>query len=421
MTQTFLRLITLCAVLALPVVSVASENTPDAEQDILVTFIDARAGSPRGGMGPPYRNRKRYSISANAKRDAVGVASDYMLKEIESWPIRSLAVYCVVYRPENDMQRDTLIERLSEDPRVESVQPVNEFGTKSEATDYYDDPHVNLQHGLKTMSVTAAHARSRGRGVTIAIVDSNADARHEDLRGRLRRTESFTDDEQTMDVYHGTAVASVIGARSNNAKGIVGIAPEARLEVFAACWESDDRDRAICDSFTLAKALDTVLNDPPDVVNLSLVGPGDALLERLLRRLHQRGAILVAAAADDPQSVNRFPANLDFVLGITSSQGGAGNLDTALNRRDLTRSLHAPGKQVLVATPDNGYDFRSGSSIASAHVSGVVALMLAKNPGLSLDAVRNALLQSQASNPSESNSVNACIAIGLVADARDCS
>lgn len=410
MTKTSLKQLVLCALLALPAVSVANENSPDAEQDILVTFVDTDAASPRGGIGPPYRNRKRYSISANAKRDAADVAADYMLAEVESWPIRALAVYCVVYRPENTAQREALVERLNEDPRVESVQPLNEFGTKA-ADDYYDDPHVNLQHGLKTMAVTAAHARTRGRGVRIVIVDSNADAKHEDLRGRLRRTESFTGDEQSIDVQHGTAVASVIGARSNNAKGIVGVAPEARLEVFAACWESDDSDRAICDSFTLAKALDMVLADPPDIVNLSLVGPGDALLERLLQRLHQLGVILVAAAADDPQSANQFPASLDFVLGVATSQGSSGNAPI---------DLHAPGKQVLVATPDNSYDFRSGSSIASAHVTGVVALMLSRNPDLSFAAVRDALLQSQASNGAETLSVNACIALGLVGSARDC-
>ena len=79
------------------------------------------------------------------------------------------------------------------------------------------------------MSVWAAHRHSVGKGVRIAIVDSDVDRQHEDLRGRLDRVKSYAVDEASAETSHGTAIASVIGANANNAKGIVGVAPGAGL------------------------------------------------------------------------------------------------------------------------------------------------------------------------------------------------
>lgn len=408
--------IVLFAILASASSVADSDGPPDSAQDILVTFVDSRNATRRGGVGAPYRNRKRYAVGRAAKRDAVSVADDYSLTEVDSWPIRSLSVYCVVYRMAEEAGRQALVERLRNDPRVESAQLLNEFETESEVDSPYDDPHANLQHGLKTMSVAAAHTRTRGRGVRIVIVDSSADARHEDLRGRVRRVTDFTGNKDAADMRHGTAVASVIGARSNNAKGIVGIAPEARLEVFAACWHGGESSSAVCNSFTLAKALDTVASDPPDIVNLSLAGPADPLLERLLRGLHTAGVILVAAGTDSAGTETPFPASLDVVLGVSSSYGGMTKSATAIESFEL----YAPGEQVLVATPDDNYDFRSGSSIASAHATGVIALMLAEKPQLTYLSVREALRKSQLENAGGPVSINACTALAEVDGRQRC-
>ena len=409
--------IVLFAVLVTTSSQADSNGPPDSAKDILVTFVDSRNASRRGGVGAPYRNRKRYAVGSAAKRDAVSVADDYSLTEVDSWPIRSLSVYCVVYRAADDTGRPALVELLRNDPRVESAQLLNEFDTESRGEHVYDDPHANLQHGLKTMSVAAAHSRTRGRGVRIVIVDSSADARHEDLRGRVRRVSDFTGNKDAADMHHGTAVASVIGARSNNAKGIVGIAPEARLEVFAACWQGGESSSAVCNSFTLAKALDTVASDPPDIVNLSLAGPADPLLERLLRSLHAAGVILVAAGTDNTAVTETpFPASLDIVIGISSSYGGTSDTATA----GESVELYAPGDQVLVATPEDSYDFRSGSSIASAHATGVIALMLAEDPQLSDQTVREALRKSQLENLGGPVSINACTALAEIGGRPDC-
>jgi subtilisin family serine protease len=79
---------------------------------------------------------------------------------------------------------------------------------------------------------------------------------------------------------------------------------------------------------------------------------------------------------------------------------------------DAVNDLFAPGDQIMVAIPDDQYDFRSGSSLAAAHVSGVIALLLSVAPGQSALSVRNILLQSQM-RQSVNYSVNACEALKL--------
>jgi subtilisin family serine protease len=383
-----------------------AENT-DPERDILVTFENE--GATVTTVGAPYRARKRYAISADAGRLSADVAAEYGLQEVDHWPIRSLSVYCFVYRIADGEDRATIINRLRNDSRVESVQELNEFEAGSKRVDYYDDTYANLQHGLDTLNLTRAHQHSRGRGIRIAVIDSSADTRHEDLKGRIRIIDKFAPAGSLPDEYHGTAVTSVIVANANNARGIVGVAPEAQLHLYVACWSDPDSDAAICDSFTLAKAIDTLLDKPPGILNMSIAGPPDPLLERLLQVAHRRGTILVAASPDSDDLA--FPASMDDVIGVRSGPGS----------RLEGGPILAPGQQILVAVPDDAYDFRSGSSLAAAHVSGVIALMLAVSPHTKPKSVQSILEQSQSGRNKDDVSIDACLALHLAEPSVDCS
>ena len=406
--------------LTLSMAAFSADETATRKHEILITFDNEGASAIGGGVSAPYRNRGRYSIAASARRSADEIASAYSLVEIDHWPIRSLSVYCFVYRIPPGLDRDDVIEKLKADVRIESVQPMNEFETGTEPGIDYNDTFVKLQHGLEALGVAAAHRYSLGAGVRVAIIDSDADAEHEDLKGRLRRIKVFTTSEHTSDSAHGTAVASVIGANANNAMGIVGIAPQASLELYVSCWSEDGTDNAICDSFTLAKAFDTLLENPPDILNLSLNGPDDALITRLISKAVQDGVIIVAAGATNSNASNRFPASLEQVIGVGTSDQRLLASNTTLPGSDDLQNIYAPGNQIMVAVPDNAYDFRSGSSLAAAHVSGVIALLLANSPDLPFSAVLDILRESQSSAITDSISVNACVALNLANSALSC-
>jgi len=398
----------------------ADDPVPDSERDILVTFDNIGASVIGGGVSAPYRNRNRYSIAAKARKSANDIAEQFSLIEVDHWPLRSLSIYCFVYRIPDGTDRDELISQLKSDERIESVQPLQRFDTSTESAVHYDDTFAYLQHGLDILEISAAHRISQGKGVRITIIDSDVDRGHEDLIGRIHRIRKFADPGRTSDLNHGTAVASVIGAIANNARGIVGVAPSARLELLVACWSEDGSDGAVCDSFTLARALDFMLDDPPQILNLSLDGPDDALISRLIDKAAESGVIVVAANPVNANSSNYFPAHLDQVIGVGSSEQHLLASNSAHRRYGESDDIYAPGNQIMVALPNNAYDFRSGSSLAAAHVSGVVALLLANSPGLSFTEVLEILQTSQAASVAGITSVNACIALKLINNATSC-
>lgn len=395
----------------------ATAQKNDAERDILVTFDNQGARMHSTGMSAPYRNRKRYSIAAAARRSADEVRDEYALLEVDHWPIRSLSIYCFVYRVPSGEDREALIDRLKSDARIESVQALQEFETGTSAGVNYNDTYANLQHALRILDVSAAHRISRGQGVRVAIIDSDADSQHEDLKGRLSKIEVFANGKTGTEAEHGTAVASVIGANANNAKGIVGIAPEARLELFVSCWSDEATDKAICDSFTLAKALDALLEEPPDILNMSLTGPFDPLLARLLDEVQDAGVVMVAARPTVVTDGNQFPASLETVISVgNSEQRPKGSGGSSRQSQDI----YAPGQQIMVAVPNNSYGFRSGSSLAAAHVSGAVALLLAVSPDLTFSSILAFLRTSQYAEPTGTVSINACIILQLADPSRTC-
>lgn len=392
----------------------AARNTPDPTRDILVTFDNSSADSTSAGLAAPYSHRKRYVIARQVRRDATAVAAEHALTEIDHWPIESLSVYCFVYRVPEGADRKSIIATLNADARVESAQLLQSFEVRMNSAGSYDDTYAGLQYGLDILEIAAVHRTTRGAGIRIAMIDSTVDKNHEDLQGRIEWIREFANKGESVDRNHGTAIASVIGARSNNAAGIVGIAPEATLEVYVSCWSGGDGKAAICDSFSLSKALDALLEDPPHVLNLSLTGPYDPLLERLIRRSLDAGVVVVAAGAAGARLQGGFPSNMRQVIGV-----GAAATDGSTAHQSVDM-VFAPGDRILVALPPDRYDFQSGSSLAAAHVSGVVALLLAVAPQSSIDTISDILQRSQAAVSGSVVSINACAALNLAGSPQRC-
>ena len=363
-----------------------------------------RAGSsPRG-----YDNLSFYGPSPNAMQRLRGIEHDFGLREIQAWPIMPLHMHCAVLELPEHADRPTLLAALSRDRRILLVQPLQSFDTQSAV---YDDPYVGLQSGFQQLDAADAHDWSRGDGIRIAVIDTGVDTQHPDLAGVIAETGNFVDGdaERFRRDRHGTELAGVIAAVANNRLGIVGIAPAARLYVYKACWQLHaDADAARCNSFTLARALTAAIDAHVQIVNLSLSGPADPLLQGLIDAGQRRGILFVAAAA--AEAARGGVSGQDGVIAVASggTQGQPGS------------PLRAPGREILTLLPGGHYDFASGVSLATAHVTGAVALLLARNPHLSADAVyrllrdtTNAVAAADGSDSGE-DSINACAAVAAV-------
>ena len=328
----------------------------------------AHAGStPRG-----YDAAADYGATARARETLHAVEREYGLREVNAWPIKPLQIHCAVLEIPSGADRAQLLAALSKDRRVKLTQPLQTFATRTED---YNDPYVGLQRGFQQMDVADAQAWSRGEGVKVAIIDTGVDIQHPDLRDSVASAVNFVDadDAQFRRDRHGTEMAGVIAAVANNREGIVGVAPNARLLIFKACWQAQsDADAARCNSFTLARALTAAFDAHAQVINLSLAGPDDPLLGDLIREGQHRGVLFVGAA----------PHTAGIETGLMH-QAGVIEVASAESHSVIESVLYAPGREILTLLPGGHYDFASGASIATAQVSGVVALMLAKNPALS--------------------------------------
>ena len=321
--------------------------------ELLVTFDNTGAkNAPVNTHGRAYRYRTRYAVSKSARAQANATRKDYDLEVLDDWPIDSLQIYCVVFRAASADIVDDLIEALRADPRVESVQRMMTFSSSMQPDTAYNDTYVGLQHGLRSMAVAAAHRYATGQGVTIAVVDTGIDGKHEDLSNNTIDTVSFVDDRIESHSYeHGTAVVSLIAAHPNNGRGIVGIAPAAELRSTAACWATEEDNIARCNSFTLAKAMDHVLASPPDILNLSIAGPYDPLFGRLIQKAIGDGTVVIAARPAGDEDSPVYPANYPGVLGVRSGQH-----DTDLQLQS-GGGVAAPGEHIMVALTQRSIRF----------------------------------------------------------------
>ena len=361
-----------------------------------------------GSTGRSYSGSADYVVSDGARRMMRTLAAEYGLQPVAAWPIGVLRLHCAVLAVPAGVTRDAMLDRLRIDQRVALVEPLQDYTVQTVAP----DPYAGVQSGNERMDITQAHRVSRGRGVRIALIDTGLASDHPDLRGRIDVQRNFVDaDAKRFQLdRHGTAIAGVIAADADNGIGIAGIAPEARLLALKACWQLEDgHDSARCNSFTLAQALASAIELKAKIINLSLTGPPDALLSALAERAVRAGIIIVGAEGDGLS----FPGSLSHVLGVARSE----------DRSTAPGVLQAPGREVLTLAPGGRYDFFSGSSIATGEITGITALLLAKDSGLDVGrahALLSAATDTVATAEGPTRSVNACRALAALTGTKDC-
>lgn len=385
-------------------------------QFIVVAVANPVTGRPAavGGTAHGYGSGSNYRVGASAASVIRELSRTYSLTLVSEWPIEQLTMHCVLFRIPPGTTREAVIEKLRADKRVLIAQPLNEFESATTEAPGFDDPYAKLQSNVRALDVQEAHRMSKGLGVRVAVIDTGVDTRHPDLVGRTLLTRNYVDADDTAfrADRHGTQVAGLIAAAANNGIGIVGVAPDVKLMAYKACWQPDAAAAGRCNSFTLAQAMADALTAKAQVINLSVVGPVDPLLAALVDKATGAGVVVVGAVSEDARL--GFPAKLPHVLAVGESETTAAGTDQLL----------APARDIITLVPNGHYDFASGSSLATAQVSGVVALLLAKDQKLGIDRLRKLLAQSTEKHDTTRGpflSVNACAALALVVRGATCA
>ena len=388
----------------------ATAQPADAAQRQLLVMLrlPPRHYRPDAGYGGNYLHDT--GVAAR-RRVAAGIAQAHGLRLRDSWPMPAIGIDCFIMEDTGAAPLARVLDALAHDARVAWAQPLAEYHALADT-----DPLYPVQPAAHDWHLADLHRVSTGRNVTVAVIDSGVDALHPDLAGQVKERRNFVDDAADPAEKHGTAVAGIINARTGNGIGIAGIAPRANVVALRACWEAGGQ-AARCNTLTLGKALNFALEHNARIINMSLAGPPDRLLQALLDAAVSRGVIVVGAA--DPHIPGGgFPASHPGVFGVART-GDRHPPSAAL--------LYAPGTDVPTCAPGARWGMVSGSSYAAAHVTGLVALLAELQPRASAQALRRTLAAQPATIPVNlpavapvAGTIDACAALARAVDSCVC-
>ena len=249
------------------------------------------------------------------------------------------------------------------------------------ATSQQGDPGQYVPEKLRLYS---AHRIVTGNNVSIGVIDSEIDGAHPDLTGAIANKYDATGIDDNPHA-HGTGMAGAIVSHQK----LLGVAPGAQILAIRAFSTRNANPEST--TFHILRGLDYAVANNVRIVNMSFAGPRDPSLERALKAAHDKGVVLIAAAGNaGPRAPAMYPAADPHVIAVTATDVDD-RLFPGANRGNHV-AIAAPGVDILVPAPAGEYQVTTGTSVATAHISGVVALMLERNPRLTPVDVRRILV-----------------------------
>lgn len=277
-----------------------------------------------------------------------------------------------------------------------AVQPNYTYGV----TQDQNDPDANAgdpaQYIIRKLRLAEVHQITRGDKVVIAVIDSEIDSNTPDLAGTVSERYDAGCGASAPDA-HGTGMAGAIASHQQ----LLGIAPQANIIAICAFGGSGQPKSS---TIKIIEGLDYAIQHGAKIVNMSFAGPPDPALSQALQIAREKGVLLIAAAGNaGPKSAPLYPGADPNVMAVTATDENDQLFKGANQGKYVT--VAAPGVEILVPAPDGGVQVTTGTSVATANVSGVAALLIAHKPSLTPEQIRSILvstakhLGSQGINP----------------------
>ena len=290
--------------------------------------------------------------------------------------------------PEQMAPQDMLA--LMADERVFRVQLDYFYYPTGEGRPRETETYAELQYAFDKMGLSQLGDEVSGDGVRLAVIDSGIHEGHPALAESVSAyfTAFPEAGPDSLNEDHGTAVASIIAAHS----GMRGVARDVSL-MSAQVFRMNENGHMAADSYDIVRGIDWAVSNGARILNLSFAGAKDELLHNALSKAEERGVILIAAAGNEGADMPvAYPAAYGSVIAVTATDADDG-LYVFANRGEKIE-LAAPGVDVLVAAGEDGFGLQSGTSMATAFISGSIALMLAREPDLDFGMIKERLSHS---------------------------
>lgn len=404
--QRLATIVTTLSCLLLTVVVASADSAPEPRRHAPVSRVpDVRGATARGGVriadGQPDRVTGTIATVRSTRNDVtaipvpVAATSVTVAYTVERGPHGDAEI--VTTRVPDAAAAEALVDELEERPRVAAAEVDTVFAALTDIPTgrrAVSDPERGRQWGLDLLDAERVWSQANACGQTIAVVDSGVDGEHPDLRGIVLRGKNMVSrGVGAVDRSgHGTEVAGVAAAAHDNARGVSGMAPGARvlpvgIEDAAGQMHASD----------LAAAIRYAIDHDATVINLSLGGPvRSPNVDYWLERAHQAGIPVVASAGNAQRNDNPkiWPAAspTTIAVGAVAPTG----VWAPFSSSGMYVDLAAPGVAVLTTGRDGAYVAGNGTSLAAPFVSATVAMLKAADDDLTPDDVRDLLIDNAA-------------------------
>ncbi|MBI5934515.1 MAG: peptidase S8 [Chloroflexi bacterium] len=238
---------------------------------------------------------------------------------------------------------------------------------------YPNDPGLGSQYGLTNIRAPQGWDLSTGAAwVTIAVIDTGVDLSHPDLAYKTIAGYDFVnnDDIPQDDNGHGTHVAGIAAAMSNNSEGIAGVSWGANIMPLKVLNNAGSGTYA-----NVAAAIIWATDNGAQVINLSLGGSSpSSVLEDAVNYAYGRGMVQVAAAGNSGSASVLYPARYGPVISVAATDNF--NSHAGFSNYGPEVDLAAPGASIYSLYPGGGYGYRSGTSMAAPFVAGLASILI---------------------------------------------
>lgn len=312
-----------------------------------------------------------------------------------------------------ETKRDELINKLQRNLFVDYV----EIDHLAYTTETPNDPKFSDQWGLTKIDAEGAWDVTHGStNVDIAIVDTGINQNHPDLKDKIEKSVDCTAGSSCPNVIqsdpngHGTHVAGIASAVTNNEVGIAGLSWDGRLMSVKVL----DDDGTGYYSW-VADGIVWAADNGAEVINLSLSGRySSRTLKNAVNYAWNKGVVVVAAAGNDSSSRRRYPAYYSRAIAVAATDES--DQKAYFSNYGSWVDVAAPGVSIISSYQDD-YDSLSGTSMSAPHVAGLAGLLYGQNPTWTNNQVRNKLESTADSIPGTGSywvhgRINACDAVG---------
>ena len=358
---------------------------------LAVAVIGALMAASGASMAAPKDAYARGRVIIEARPGLSDTALDNILKE-HGGKRRKLGqsrMY-VVDLPGNASET-AVAAALSHRPELKFA----ELDRVVQATATANDPYLGSEWHLTQVGATSAWDTTQGAGVTIAILDSGINVNHPDLVSRLVPGYNFYNNNTDLtDVCgHGTAVAGVAAASTNNATGVAGVAGAARLMPIRVAFSDSTTGGCTAYYSTIASGLTYAADNGARVANISYGGvAGSSTIMSAAKYMKSKGGLVFVSAGNSNIDENISTDGSMIAVSATTTNDAKASFSSWGN----FVTLSAPGTGIISTDRNGGYSTWQGTSFSSPLSAGVAALVMAARPDLSGEQVQSILYSTAA-------------------------